>query len=274
MLQQHEREQPRHLRLVGHQGGEDAGKVDRLDAQSVAYQIGAGARRVALVEQEVQHTEHRRGALGQHVGGWHAVRDARVADLVLGAYETLRHRGLGHEERARDLRRGEPDERAQCQCDLRLGRQCGVTAGEDEAQPVVFDATVVGDPRLTRWSQHRDLLQLRGARRGAAQPVDRAIPGRGREPRARHARDAVARPSLERAREGFLRALLGDVPVARDPDQRRDDATPLLAEGVGDRGLDRGHISQIGLTSIVPMRAPGIFDATSIASSRSLQSTR
>ena len=34
------------------------------------------------------------------------------------------------------------------------------------------------------------------------------------------------------------------------------------------------HISQIGLTSIVPVAAPGIFAAISIASSRSLASTR
>ena len=79
--------------------------------------------------------------------------------------------------------------------------------------------------------------------------------------------------ALERQCEGFLRALLGDVPVARHPDQGHDDAAPLLTEGDGDRGLDRAHISQIGLTSIEPDRAPGIFAATSIASSRSLQST-
>ena len=103
----------------------------------------------------------------------------------------------------------------------------------------------------------------------------RAVARRRREPRAGVARDAVAGPAFERPGEGVLRALLGEVPVAGDPDERRDDATPLLAERIGDRGLDvRRYISQIGLTSMEPSRAPGIFDATSIASSRSLQSTR
>ena len=46
-------------------------------------------------------------------------------------------------------------------------------------------------------------------------------------------------------------------------------------KAAGDGGLDLGgHISQIGLTSTLPTRAPGIFAATSMASSRSLQSTR
>ena len=75
-------------------------------------------------------------------------------------------------------------------------------------------------------------------------------------------------------REGILRALLGQVPVAGEADQGRDDPAPFGLEGIGDRGLDLGrHSSQIGLTSMLPVRAPGIFDATSIASSRSWQST-
>ena len=69
------------------------------------------------------------------------------------------------------------------------------------------------------------------------------------------------------------RALLGQVPVAGQANQGRDDPAPLLVEGVGDGGLDSLYISQIGLTSMDPSRAPGILAATSMASSRSLQST-
>ena len=62
--------------------------------------------------------------------------------------------------------------------------------------------------------------------------------------------------------EGVLRALLGEVPVAGDPDQGRDDPAPLLAERARrPRPRRRAvYISQIGLTSIEPCRAPGIFD--------------
>lgn len=127
--------------------------------------------------------------------------------------------------------------------------------------------------RFVGGRQHRHLLQLGGPSGGAAQPVEGTVAGRRGEPEAGVARDAVAPPALERQREGVLRALLGDVPVARHPDQGGDDRPPLLAEGPGDGGFDVGrYISQIGLTSIVPFRALGIFDATSMASSRSLQS--
>src|SRR5262249_59336087 len=96
-----------------------------------------------------------------------------------------------------------------------------------------------------------------------------------REPGAGVARSAGALPPLERQREGVLRAFLGKVPVAGRPDHRGDHPSPLVAERIGDRSPDvGGYISQIGLTSISPTRAPGIFAATSMASSRSLQSTR
>ena len=108
-----------------------------------------------------------------------------------------------------------------------------------------------------------------------SQTIERTIARGRREPRAGVARDAVARPALERPREGILRALLGEVPVAGHPDEGRDDASPFIAKGTADRSFDGcGYISQIGLTSIVPCWAPGIFDAISIASSKSLQSTR
>ena len=79
----------------------------------------------------------------------------------------------------------------------------------------------------------------------------------------------------QRGREGILRTLLGEVPVAGEPHEGRDDPAPLGVERLGYCGLDIGrHISQIGLTSIEPSFAPGICAATSMASSRSLQSTR
>ncbi len=84
-------------------------------------------------------------------------------------------------------------------------------------------------------------------------------------------------PVLESPHEGVLRALLGEVPVAGEADEGGDDPPPLLPVRLCDGGLDVGHgmsISQMGRISMVPNRACGIFDATSMASSRSLQSTR
>ncbi|MDQ1478741.1 MAG: hypothetical protein QOE62_3970, partial [Actinomycetota bacterium] len=124
--------------------------------------------------------------------------------------------------------------------------------------------------------EHRHLLELRGAGLGPPEPVERTIArGRG-EPGPRAARDAVARPTFQSSRECVLRALLREVPVAGHSDEGRDDATPIRAKGGDECSLDLagpGYISQIGLTSIVPVCAPGIFAAISIASSRSLAST-
>ena len=105
--------------------------------------------------------------------------------------------------------------------------------------------------------------------------VDGPVARHRREPRAGAARDAVTGPALQRGREGILRALLGEVPVAGQPDQGGDDPAPLGVERLGHCGLDIGrHISQIGLTSTEPSLAPGMREATSMASSRSLQSMR
>ena len=185
-----------------------------------------------------------------------------------------RQRRLRDEERPGDLRRGQASQGAQRQRHLGLDGQRGVTAGEDQPQPLIPDTTVV-TRRLVCRRQHRDLLQLGGPGRSAAQLVERTVTRRRGEPRAGVAGNAVAGPGLQRPRDGVLRALLGEVPVTRGRDEGRDDPAPFLAKRTGDRGLDRGgYSSQIGLTSIVPTRAPGIFPAISMASSRSLQSTR
>ena len=206
--------------------------------------------------------------------GRHAIGDAGVADLALRPHEPLRHGGLGHEERPRDLGCRQAHERAQRERDLRLERERRVAAGEDEAQPVVADAALVALARGIG-GQHRHLLELVGSRCRPAHPVDCPVARRGREPSTGFARDAVALPPFQRQREGVLRALLGDVPVAGHPDEGGDDPSPLVAKCARDGGLHVGdYSSQIGLTSMLPFRAPGIFDATPMASSRSLQSTR
>ena len=75
----------------------------------------------------------------------------------------------------------------------------------------------------------------------------------------------VARPALGGDRERLLGGLLGEVEVAEEADQRREDASPLVAEDL----LELYH-SATGRTSIAPpMRAAGTREASSIAASRS-----
>ena len=57
--EQHQRQQPGHLAVVGEQRADQAGQPDRLGGQVGTHGVGVGAgREVALVEDEVQHGEH------------------------------------------------------------------------------------------------------------------------------------------------------------------------------------------------------------------------
>jgi len=91
------------LGLARHQRCEDPSEAQRIRAQRRADPVLAGARRVALVEHQVEHLEHRRQALSELVSGrdlkWHA----RLRECALGANYALRDRALGDEKRARDL---------------------------------------------------------------------------------------------------------------------------------------------------------------------------
>jgi hypothetical protein len=60
-----------------------------------------------------------------------------------------------------------------------------------------------------------------------------------RQPRARIARQPFAGPALGGRRKRLLRGFLGEIEVAEEADQRREDTTPLLAEDLLDtRGRD------------------------------------
>ncbi len=105
----------------------------------------------------------------------------------------------------------------------------------------------------------------------AAQAVDGPPTGRGQQPGAGLGRDAVASPALGRNREGLLGCLLGEIDVAEEADQGRDDLAPLVAEDL----LDQRARSTIGrISTEPPMRAAGIRDAIWIAPSRSSASSR
>src|SRR5205085_822576 len=100
----------------------------------------------------------------------------------------------------------------------------------------------------------------------APDPVQGSVARRRDEPRGGVRRHSVAPPPFRGDREGLLRGFLGDVEVAEEADQRREDAPPLLAEGV----FQLSYHCTVGRTSTAPpRRAAGIFAARSIAASRS-----
>jgi hypothetical protein len=128
--EQHEREQPGGLRVAGQQPAQHPGQPEALGCQVGALQLLAGRGRVALVEDQVQHLLH--GPDPVVAVGRVRRREpcARGADLLLGTADPLRHRRLGHPERPRDLRRGQPADGAQRERDLRGRAQRRVAAEE------------------------------------------------------------------------------------------------------------------------------------------------
>jgi hypothetical protein len=66
--------------------------------------------------------------------------------------------------------------------------------------------------------------------------VDRPVPGGGDQPCTGIGGLALARPALGGDRKGIRRGLLGELEVAEEADQRREDTPPLVAEDVLENG--------------------------------------
>ena len=158
----------------------------------------------------------------------HAEGNAGGLDLPLRPQEPLRHRLVGHEERAGDLLGLQPAQRSQRQRHLRLELERGVAAREEELQPLVRDRRLVH--RLLRRLWHFEQARLRRKRAVAADAVDCAVAGGGHEPRARVGGRPVAGPALGRDRERLLSGVLGEFEVAEEADQACEHAAPLVAE--------------------------------------------
>jgi hypothetical protein len=109
-----------------------------------------------------------------------------------------------------------------------------VTAGEDQAQPLVRDRAHVILFFGAQGLESREQLRLACERALAADPVERAI-SRGRDdPCSRIARCAFTRPALDSRCEGVLYRILGELEVAEDADEDGDRTSPLLAEDGAD----------------------------------------
>ena len=214
-----------HLRLVGHQFRQSQAEPDRFGRQ-----LGTSA--VALVEDQVDDGEHCGEPVWKQMRGRHAERNPGCLDLALRPHEPLRHRRLRHEERPRDLVRRQAAERSQRQRDLRVERERGMAAREDELEPLVTDRRVV--QLVLHGFRHLQQAGLGGERAIAPNAVDRPVACCRHEPHARAVGHAFARPALGRDRERLLGGFLGEVEVAEEADQRRNDAAPFVAEDLFD----------------------------------------
>ncbi len=173
---------------------------------------------------------------------------------------------------------------------MRLGIERWVAAREYEPQPIVAEY------RLIRLVNLREHIALRGGeltiedffpkKHFAAYAVDRLVAPRTDQPRPRIVRHSLRRPLFDRSRKGVLLRFLGQIEIAEQTDQSREDPTRLPAKDFFDiAGSARAHAAngrrrlqpvsgQIGRTSMLPIRAPGMRAAMAVASSRFLASIR
>ncbi len=113
--EQHERQETRHLAVVGQQPSDGADQPDRLAGELAALEVGAGGGGVALVEDQVQDLQNHPKPPIPLVLWRHAERYAACLDGPLGPADALGHGRLGDEEGAGDFGRSQAADGAQGQ---------------------------------------------------------------------------------------------------------------------------------------------------------------
>ncbi len=172
---------------------------------------------------------------------------------LLGAADPLRHRRLGHEERARDLRGRQPADGAQRERDRRRRRERGVAAHEEQDERVV----VLRSARCSRPRQRRGRSSGRlrhaatvprggGARSRCAR--GRSSAARRRESASRAGCRACPAPATGRGGDQrFLHRVFGRGEVAEAPDDgaehlRRELAQQVLGRDSRSESRRRSHV--------------------------------
>ena len=239
MVEEHQREQPARLRLLGGEG-ELAGEPDRLAGQVDPAGVAGGV-------DEVEHA--------QHDGEIAGLVQAAAAQRALGAADPLRHRRLGDVEGVGDLEGGEAADGAQGQRHLGRRREVGVAAAEEQKEGVVAR---LGDGGRRRLGIRHLLTAITGGL--AAAGVDEPPGGDRGQPRLRVARRGF-RPHPQRLQQRLLQRVLGGVEVLAPPDQAR--------EHPRDEGAQRGF----GRDRIKPSRRL-VDHAASVVRGRSHMTSR
>ena len=142
---------------------------------------------------------------------------------------------------------------AKSERDLRVERERGMAAREDQPQAIVFDAVVdrfrrlggaCGDPL-------GELRQRRVEARAPAHGVDRLEAAGRDEPRTRVVGQPLTRPLLDGRRKRVVHRLFGAIEIAEQADQRRQHA-PRVGAVDGIHHLPRalaGNVSHRYLTA-------------------------
>ena len=224
-LDLHQRHQAVHFRFHRRQSRQHASEPLRVLAERRPHPVVAGGGGVALVENQVDHFEHRREPHGELGPGRHFVRHLLFGERALGADDALLNGRFGGEKRPRNLRRGEAGQQLQRQRHARFGRQHRMTRGEDQPQQIIADIVFesgVEVGHVVRLHFVDQLLVLVLGERVMAEVIDAAAFGDRHQPRRRIARNALGRPLFERRDQRVLREVFGKTDIARHARQRRN----------------------------------------------------
>ena len=247
IVQQHQRhERGGFRRRRRHQRSHQPPQTDRLGRDVRPHERPAPRRRVAFVEDQIDHGQHRVEPRRHVVGVGHHVRDARVANFPFRPHQPLGHRRGRNEKRARDFVGLEPAQRPKRQRDLGVERQGRMAAGEDQSQPIVRDLArvVVGFLDGPVEPRRPVCVERLGRLLPPPEAVDGLVAGRLDDPGARKLGHPRVAPLVNGGGKCFLGRLFGQIEVAQEPDERRHDPAPIRPVNGVDRG--RGVLDSLG----------------------------
>jgi hypothetical protein len=271
MAVQHQRQQAQGLGLIRQQAGQQAAQPQGLVGQVAALGVGAGGVGPAFGIAGVDGVEHRAQARRQVGQRRHRKRDAGLADARLGPHQALAHGGRRHQKGRADGRRVQAQQRLQHQRRAQRRVDGRVGAGEHQRQPAVGDLVALAGHvggRLRPLAQQLQRVGRRRVRLAGAGGVDQPVARGGQQPGLGVGRHALGRPGGQGGGEGIGQRVFGRRHVARARRQQRHQlAVAAARHRLGGGG--RNHISQIGLTSMVPCGALGQRAAQCSAASRS-----
>ena len=224
-----------------------ASQAQSLGAQGRADQYLAGGRRIAFVEDQVDHLQHRCQARLALLAPGHIEGQAGIAERPLGPDDALGDGRLGGKKGAGNLVGRQPADETQGQGRASLARKDRMAGREDQAKKLIVDVVVHGRFEFLEAGVAfilqipADLLMLAGAHPLATEAVDGAALGRGHKPGAGPVRNPAFRPFGQCGDERVLRQLFGQADVTNHPGQARDQPGPLDPEDRLDRLMDFGR---------------------------------
>ena len=190
----HQRDQSVDFGLGRGELGEDAAQTESLLAQPRSDPVLATRRRISLVEDQIDHLEHR--AEARHTLGprRHLEPDVRFGEGALRPDDALGDRRDGDKEPACDLLGRQTPQGAKCQSNACVSRENRMARHEDEAEEVVPDVFVGGHLEVNALTSPldvtTDLLVLALERLSAADQIDRLMLRGPHQPGARLLRHA------------------------------------------------------------------------------------